>query len=97
MTILDKRETAAEAQFVRNEEQAFLRHARLNKLLGLWAAEQMGMNDHQASNYALILMTEAFYTTSLIDKIYSDFQAAGVALSKEQILAERARLQKEVL
>ena len=44
MTAFDDRKTAAEAKFTHDQEFQFETIARRNKLLGLWAAEQMGIS-----------------------------------------------------
>ena len=44
MTAFDDRKTAAEAKFAHDQEFQFKTIARRNKLLGLWAAEQMGIS-----------------------------------------------------
>ena len=44
MTAFDDRKTAAEAKFTYDQEFQFKTIARRNKLLGLWAAEQMGIS-----------------------------------------------------
>jgi len=44
MTTFDKREEGFEKKFALDEEQKFKAEARRNKLLGLWAAEQLGMS-----------------------------------------------------
>ena len=41
MTTFDDRERAFETKFARDEEMAFRIAARRNRLLGVWAAEQM--------------------------------------------------------
>ena len=44
MTTFDKREDAFEKQFAHDEELKFKATARCNKLLGLWAAEKLGLS-----------------------------------------------------
>src|SRR5579872_3121445 len=44
MTTFDKREDAFEKQFVHDEELRFKAIARRDKLLGLWAAEKLGLS-----------------------------------------------------
>ena len=44
MTEFSKRENAFEAKFKLDEELRFKATARRNRLLGVWAAEQMGSN-----------------------------------------------------
>ena len=43
MTTFDKREEGFEKQFAHDEELKFKATARRNKLLGLWAAEKLGL------------------------------------------------------
>ena len=43
MTTFDKREEGFEQQFAHDEELRFKATARRNKLLGLWAAEKLGL------------------------------------------------------
>ena len=49
MTAFDDRKTAAEAKFTHDQEFQFKTIARRNKLLGLWAAEQMGICSESCS------------------------------------------------
>ena len=53
MTTFDKREEAFEQQFAHDEELKFKATARRNKLLGLWAAEKLGLTGAEADSYAL--------------------------------------------
>ena len=43
MTTFDKREEGFEKKYALDEEQKFKAEARRNKLLGLWAAEKLGL------------------------------------------------------
>ena len=52
MSAFDDRERAFEAKFQFDEEVAFKVNARRDKLLGLWAAGQMGLTGQQADTYA---------------------------------------------
>ena len=52
MTTFDKREEAFEKKFALDEEQKFKAEARRNRLLGLWAAEQLGLSGDAATIYA---------------------------------------------
>ena len=44
MTTFDKREEGFEKKFAHDEELRFKATARRNKLLGLWAAEKLGLS-----------------------------------------------------
>lgn len=88
MTTFDKREEAFEKQFAHDEELRFKATARRNKLLGLWAAEQLGLKGAEADSYALSVVMSAFEDVGERDvmaKIRKDFDAKGVAQSDHQI------------
>ena len=63
---------------------------RLNKLLGMWAAEKLGMTGRDAEAYsdALALSTLDPECSDVFSKIRKDFDVAGVVQSDEQILRE---------
>ena len=52
MTTFDKREEGFERKFALDEEMQVQGEARRNKLLGLWAAEKMGLTGAEAEAYA---------------------------------------------
>jgi hypothetical protein len=88
MTTFDKREEAFEQQFAHDEELRFKATARRNKLLGLWAAEKMGIKGAEADSYALSVVMADFEEPGEHDvarKIRKDFDAKGVAQSDHQI------------
>jgi len=57
MTTFDKREQGFEGKFVHDEEFRFKATARRNKLLGNWAAGQLGLTGDAALAYANELVT----------------------------------------
>jgi hypothetical protein len=61
---------------------------RRNKLLGLWAAEKLGLEARDAEAYsdALAVGTLDPERSDVLSKIRKDFDAAGVVHSDEQIL-----------
>jgi hypothetical protein len=88
MTQFDKREEAFELQFAHNEELKFNAIARRNKLLGLWAAEKLGLSGAEADSYALAVVMSDFEEPGDHDvakKIRKDFDAKGVDQSDHQI------------
>ena len=88
MTTFDKREEAFEQQFAHDEELKFKATARRNKMLGLWAAEKLGLTGAEADSYALSVVMTDFEDTGDHDvarKIRKDFDAKGVAQSDHQI------------
>jgi hypothetical protein len=88
MTTFDKREEAFEKQFAHDEELKFKATARRNKLLGLWAAEKMGLTGADADSYALSVVMTDFEEPGdhdVVRKIRKDFDAKGVVQSDHQI------------
>jgi len=61
---------------------------RRNKLLGIWAAEKLGITGRDAEAYsdALAVGTLDCERSDVLSKIRKDFDAAGVVESDEQIL-----------
>ena len=61
---------------------------RLNKLLGMWAAQKLGMTGSEAEAYsdALAVGTLDPERSDVLSKIRKDFDVAGVTQSDEQIL-----------
>ena len=59
-----------------------------NKLLGLWAAEKLGITGQAAEDYsdALAVGTLDPERSDVLSKIRKDFDAGGVIQSDEQIL-----------
>ena len=88
MTTFDKREEGFEKKFALDEEQRFKAMARRNKLLGLWAAEKMGLAGDEAETYAKSVVRADFEEAGDDDvfrKIRGDFDGAKVAQSDHQI------------
>jgi hypothetical protein len=88
MTTFDKREEGFEQQFAHDEELRFKAIARRNKLLGLWAAEKLGLSGAEADSYALAVVMSEIEDTGAHDvagKVRKDFDAKGIAQSDHQI------------
>ena len=88
MTTFDKREEGFEKQFAHDEELKFKATARRNKLIGLWAAEKLGLAGAEAEAYAKALVVADLESTGdhdVFGKIRQDFDAKGVSLSDHQI------------
>ena len=67
---------------------------RRNKLLGMWAAEKLGLRGLDADGYsnALAVATIDPEHSDVFSKIRKDFDAAGVAQSDAQILGVMDKL-----
>ena len=88
MTTFDKREEGFERQFAHDEELRFKANARRNRLLGMWAAEKLGLTGDDADAYAkevVIADLEEAGDDDVFRKIRKDFDAKGVAESDHQI------------
>ena len=87
MTEFDKREEAFEQRFAHDEELKFKATARRNKLLGLWAAEKLGLKGAEADSYALSIVMADLEAADhdVAGKIRKDFDAKGVDQSDHQI------------
>ena len=88
MTTFDKREEGFEKKFAHDEELRFKANARRNKLLGLWAAEKLGLSGDAADAYAKDVVMADFEEAGDHDvfrKVRKDFDAKAVAQSDHQI------------
>ena len=87
-TTFDKREEGFEKKFAHDEELRFKVFARRNKLLGLWAAGEMGIAGSGADAYAKEVVAADFEKPGeedVFEKVRKDFDAKGVAQSDHQI------------
>ena len=88
MTTFDKRQEGFEKKFAMDEETQFKAMARRNKLLGLWAAEKLGLSGAEAEAYAKSVVVADFEEAGDDDvfrKIRADFDAKPVEQSDHQI------------
>jgi hypothetical protein len=88
MTTFDKREEGFEKQFAHDEELKFRATARRNRLLGLWAAEKLGLTGAAVDVYAKEVVAADFEEAGdgdVFRKLRKDFDAKGVDQSDHQI------------
>ncbi len=88
MTSFDDREKAYEKKFAHDAELKFKASARRNKLLGVWAAEKMGLTGDEVEKYAksvVLADLEEPGDEDVFRKISGDFGDAGVDQSEHQI------------
>src|SRR5919202_3949153 len=88
MTTFDKREEGFEKKFAHDEELRFKANARRNKMLGLWAAEKLGLSGDGANAYAKEVVMSDFEEAGdhdVFKKVRRDFDAKGVTQSDHQI------------
>ena len=95
MTDFQDRERAEERKYAMDEETAFRVAARSNKLLGLWAAEHMGLSEEHAKQYAAEVVASDFEEAGDEDvfrKISADLKAKGASVSDDMIRQKMAEL-----
>jgi hypothetical protein len=88
MSTFDKREEGFENKFAHDEELRFRAHARRNKLVGLWAAEKLGLTGAAAESYASNIVTldiDKPDSNRVFGQIRKDFDEKGVNQSDHQI------------
>ncbi len=88
MSSFDDRQKGFENRYAHDQELQFKAQARRNKLLGLWAAEKMGISGDAAADYAKTVVKADFAEPGDEDvfrKIRQDLDAKGVAQSDHQI------------
>ncbi len=93
MTGFDDRREAFENKFAHDEALRFKVIARRNKLLGLWAAEQLGETDSDAYVKAIVLADfEEAGEDDVLRKIKADLDRAGLAISEADLRAKMTEL-----
>ncbi|MGF1627758.1 MAG: DUF1476 domain-containing protein [Alphaproteobacteria bacterium] len=88
MTSFSEREKAFEAKYKNDQELQFKVVNRRNKLLGLWAAELMGLDGVAADLYAKEVVAADFERPGhddVIEKIVADFAARGTDVTEHKV------------
>jgi hypothetical protein len=90
MTTLQDREKEFENRFKHDQELEFKVNARRNRMLGLWAAERMGLPAEDASAYAKSVVDAAFVggAKTVIAKVTADLNAKGDGVTADQVKFE---------
>jgi len=100
MSTFDKREKGFENKFAHDQELEFKAAARRNKLLGLWAAEKLGLEGAAADSYAKEVIKSDFEEAGDEDvfrKIRKDFDEENVTQSDHQIRRTMDELMAEAV
>ena len=95
MTTFDDREQGFERKFVLDQDLEFKATARRNKLLGLWAAQHMGLSDEHAKEYAGEVVASDFEEAGDEDvfrKVAGDLKAKGASVSDDMIRQKMSEL-----
>ena len=88
MTDFNDRERAFESKFARDEEMQFKITARRNRLVGMWAAEKMGLSDVEAEAYAKDVVRADFEEAGdedVVRKLLGDLTTAGCDVDEATI------------
>ncbi|MDY0885734.1 DUF1476 domain-containing protein [Dongia soli] len=88
MSTFDDREQSFENKFKHDKELQFRISARRNKLLGLWAAQLLGIHGSEAEAYAKTVVTadlEKPGDDDVVQKVLADFKARGVDMSEHRL------------
>jgi len=102
MASFDDRKKGFEDKFKHDTELAFKVNARRNKLLGLWAAKELGIPAAEAEAYARAVVMADFEKPGdddVVEKIVGDAKAKGIDITEHRIrkhmgdLLETARQQ----
>ena len=91
MTIFADREKEFEARFKHHQEFRFKATARRNRLLGLWAAQKMGLIGAEAETYAKDVVAAEFEPGGdkhVIEKVAGDLAAKGQTVTPAQVRFE---------
>lgn len=98
MPTFDEREKGFEAKFKLDQETQFKVTSRRNRLLGLWAAQQMGLSGAAAEDYAKSVVMadmEKPGDDDVVAKVVKDLSAKGVTVSEHRVRAEMQALLSE--
>jgi len=88
MSTFDDREKGFEAKYKHDQELQFKVGARRNKLLGLWAAELIGLSGDDAAAYAREVIESDFEEPGdddVLRKVAGDLSAKGVDKTEHQV------------
>jgi hypothetical protein len=96
MTTFEERERDFEARFKHDQELQFKVKARRNRLLGLWAAERMGLIGDATDAYAKEVVDAEFAggDAHVVEKVIADLAARGHASTLGQVKFELAHFEE---
>jgi hypothetical protein len=91
----EEREKGYEAKWVHDQELRFKLYSRRNRLLGIWAAGEMGLTGPSALSYAGELVAAEFDKggdEAIFAKIRNDFDSHKTGVSDHMIRRKMAEL-----
>ena len=98
MSTFDQRQEGFERKFAHDENLRFKTTARRNRLLGLWAAEQIGLSGEEAAAYARSVVESDFDRPGdedVLEKVSADLKAKNLSVTDAAIRQAMDRLMVE--
>lgn len=95
MSQFEDRQKGQEAKFAFDAEKKFKAEARRNKLVGIWAAELLGLTGDDAKSYAAEVVAADFEEAGDEDvfrKVSGDLKAKGIAIGDDVIRQKMSQL-----
>lgn len=96
--MFEDREKAYEAKFAHDAETEFRVTARRNKLVGMWAAQRLGLTEAESEAYAKSVVQADFEETGdedVVRKLIGDLLKGGVETSDIEIREMLSRFTAE--
>lgn len=88
MASFDDRKKGFERKFEHDQELQFKVNARRNRLLGHWAAREMGLAASEHDAYAKSVVMVDFDRpgdSDVVEKVLADFKAKGIEMSEHRL------------
>jgi hypothetical protein len=95
MTTFNEREKGFEQKYKHDQDLQFKVNARRNRLLGQWAAQQMGLSGDAVDAYAKEVVQADFEKpgdADVVAKVVNDLNAKGHSTTEAQVRKELERL-----
>jgi hypothetical protein len=95
MSSFDERESSFENKFKHDKELEFKATARRNKLLGLWAANLLGIHGAEAEAYAKTVVKadlEQPGDQDVVNKLLGDFKQRSIDMSEHRLRKQMTEL-----
>jgi len=96
----EKRQKGFESKWAHDEELRFKVFARRNKLLGVWAAGELGLKGDAAAAYSKEVVAADFEEAGDDDvfrKVRKDFDAKGIKKSDQDIRSTMTALMEQAV
>lgn len=100
MSNFDDRAKAFEDKFAHDSELQFKATARRNKLLGLWAADRLGVSADELDAYVKSVVISDFAEPGdddVLRKVMSDLEAGGVTTTRQALREKMDELMREAM